>query len=178
MNIKKSLAIGLFTTIFIANNYIFSMQNEDYKIVPNASYYVFKREEGIPIPPMYIFFYTFDGDEITSLEYDHHHPLIKKMLDQNAQKPQPSSFKFRYWDGITTFIGQTECSPGLFIDFYDKNGNIIKSYNYNKNENIIIIFTESSTCLKYRYDYSFDSSNPQSIDKNFPLDLSKITSVE
>jgi len=178
MNInKKILSLGLVTTAFIANSYLFSMQKDEDKIISNASYCIFEGDNpkdiigGIPGSSKTVTFYTFNGDKIKTIEHNFHFPLMRGKLDPKAPKPQPVSCMLRFWPAIELDFGMTKGVPGWFIIFYDKNGNRIESYRYyyDIQKNVISVMDK---------DYLFDKSNPQLIAEDFPLDLSKIREVK
>jgi hypothetical protein len=176
MNIKKkSLLIGLLTTIVMANNYVLSMKNDN--VIPDASYCIYDGDNAtlcvgeIPSSSKFVIFYTFDGNPIITIEHKSRFDDIEKMLDPNSPKPQPTSCLIKYWQAISLGFWEKKGIPGWYIHFYDKNGYKIKSYRYSIDRNEITELDRS----KERWAFHFDRFNPQSIETNFPLDLSKLS---
>lgn len=136
---------------------------EKFSMVPGASYCVQTSNQTD------INFYTFDGNFIatSSLESLPFHKdsrlrLIVNRLDPDAPKPQP----------VTCKIQPGQRQTDWAICFYDKNGHPVKRYRYDKEKSeIIVLFMEGAR------HFQFDQSNPTTIDPDFPLDLSNITTI-
>ena len=97
-------------------------------------------------------FYTASGELIQEVEERfggrNEHLARKLRLDPNAPKPQPTTYKVKYWAAFPFTWGfgfkGTKGTPGDFVVFYDKNKNVIKSYRYNSSTNEIDIFQENT----------------------------------
>jgi hypothetical protein len=149
---KHSLIIFLFVLNVIIPGHIFSNP------IQGASYVV---TDFTNSPVIEVYFYTFDGELITTQRHNNHRPSIS-LLDPDAPKPQPVDYE------ITETIHPKD--SWLTITFYDKNNNKIATYPYNKYPNHIIV-TNARGII---HSFNFDEANPQNINKDFPLDLNKV----
>lgn len=176
----RSLVFGLFLTSFFANNYVFPMQediSQQGNVLEGASYFIYEGADPEDIIGInsatshWVTFYTCDGEEVEKIKNVREATLFTR-LDPNAPKPQPVTCKIRWWPAFTMPFGGTKGVPGWFICFYDKNGNQIDSYQYDIDAYEINVYRDDMI-IKFEY----DESSPQSIDEDFPLDLSKIQEV-
>lgn len=173
-----------------------AMPVNNFDVVPNASYCMRsegkEKINGIWTKFHCITFYTFDGNQITQKKYDvcefgsGSAKRSKDMLDKNAPKPQPVSCKIWYWPACEIrfwFHTQFKGCPGWFISFYDKNGNLIQRYRYQDTKRVmcegkwrkageITVFYEDC-----RTKFDFNTFQPQTMNKRFPLDLSILKHV-
>jgi hypothetical protein len=196
---KRSLLVGVFAIAIMANNYVLSMEKDQF--IPGASYYIFeyngKCNDSTTMygSTKYATFYTFDGTEIAKadaktkivrvddgteiakIEWFSFAPL-KALLDPNAPKPQPTSCSIIYWTSNCLKYLATGISADCLINFLDKNGNSVGSYRYDK-ENHKIAGDDYHHDIEPLY---FDETNPQAIDtklylEKLHLDLSKLSEV-
>lgn len=116
-----------------------SVDEDNNTIIPDASYVIYEGAStahmGIPTTSKTATFYTFNGNAIKTIEHYFRFPLIQKLLDSQAPKPQPTDYQIRYWPAIQIGFG-TKGIPGFFIDFFDKNKNRIKSLRVKKSDKL------------------------------------------
>lgn len=157
--------------------------------IPEASYYVNGENSLDCYSETFgdLIFYSFDGKNLKNIKYFYSPLSGDKRLDPNAPKPQPSSFELKYNDCIFSYlIDFNFCGhrfkhlpmrkgiPGWWIIFYDKNRNKIAHHRYDIEKNEIRVLSPSKKEYDHTYKivcYAFDPQNPQSVDKNFHLDL-------
>jgi hypothetical protein len=147
------------------------------EIIPHASYVIYEGASktgigsGVPGTSRQVTFYTSNGEPIKTEPFEMCcFSAVERKLDPSAPKPQPTTYKIKFWPAfhlglVTSIFGLTKGSPGDFIVFHDKNGNIIDSHRYNKESDKVTVFTENKTrhyCL----------SDVLTTDNDFPLDLS------
>ena len=121
---------------------------EESSIIKDASYVIdgadwFRFQDNPPAPG----FYTATGELIQTatgelIQVVEDQQDLKKWLDPQASKPQPISYKFKYWPAVSIGWGMTKGVPGDFVVFYDKNGNVIESHRYNSSTDEVTIFSD------------------------------------
>lgn len=106
------------------------------EIIANASYYV---DAGFPkinscisrIPggitqgSDLVTFYTFDGNPIKTIICDRIDIKPDNMLDPNAPKPKPVSYRKIWWPAYRFGYGLLKSQPGYAVLYHDKSGNRI-----------------------------------------------------
>ena len=162
MNKYVKIAIFLLLTLKIS----IVGQEFDKSVVKNASYCVSKKAKDSNI--VIYHYYTFNGNYLAKISYDrdvlgddYHIELskIRKKLDKNAPKPQPTYYIIRY---RRAFKG----SSGYRIYFFDKHENLIKFYWYDKKENLI-----KDVICKKNYTFPLNRLSFMKLYPDFPLDL-------
>lgn len=171
------LIMVLSTTFFMTFSFV--LQSMIDLPFPNAAYFVYDDADfcsGKASPrSTYIFFYTFDGDEICNAPHNQQFLDFERRLDQSAPKPQPEWFLTMEWSGFDA-DGNRRGKPGWFIIFFDKNRFRIGSYRCDQNGNNITAFISENGAIRTKI-YDFDPSNPSNTDLSFPLDLSVVQGV-
>lgn len=176
MNITtKLLALGFFVITLFCSNYILAMDHFemglDESVITGASYCIGNDIDQdsiafcqLPRVHKYVTFYTFDGEEIETLEQQFNAPLLASRIDRQAPKPQPVKCEIRPWPTDGTSKG-----PRMLLCFFDKHGNLIKSCRYTKSPNSIYLNFENSGP-----GWPFRADDRPTEKGGFPLDLSKI----
>jgi hypothetical protein len=168
-NTKLYLTLNLLTATFLHIRPL----PEPQDIIPDSSYCVYEGENeitgGISSACKHVTFYTFDGTAIRTVEHD---PLGSEdhMLDLQARKPQPQSCTIKYWNG------NSKTKPGWFIIFYDRHKNSLGSYHYDKETHEIRMHCTLDRCYK-TFHFNEQSAQPQIINEEFALDLSRMLSI-
>jgi hypothetical protein len=152
-------------------------------VIPNSSYLIYENSDNnppggsIPGSSINVSFYTYDGNVIDTIQ--HHFSSMSSRLDPVAAKPQPTTFAIKEWAGaylawLSFIFGMREGTPGTFVCFYDKNGNMIKCYRYDRDtQHLFLVGIEGYyPHLESSSTIVFDPANPSSIPADFPLDLS------
>ncbi len=113
-------------------------------------------------------FYTATGELIQVIENQQN---LKKWLDPQAPKPQPTSYKFKYWSAIQIGLGMTKGVSGDFVVFYDKNKNVIESHRYNRSTDEVTIFSDVIPEKKVRFAQFDELDMTVAKNKTTPKDL-------
>lgn len=127
-------------SLLLMNFHSFIAMHDNSTIIPQASYFIFKGEEhnvptgSVPTSPTkYVTFYSATGDELrtcTPEDYDFNH--LTDLLDPQAPKPQPTSYKLVSHSGVKMLGLIRITGPGYYCVFKDMHGNYIRSYPYDK----------------------------------------------
>lgn len=125
-------------------------------IIPRASYFVFQNDHGLLDD---VSFFTFDGELLYTMENDFS-LAWGALLDPQAPKPQPVKYRIQYGHCCVEGIPIDD-----FIDFYDKNGNLIMLFLYNRITQMIDVEESHRVALKDVLGHS----SPE-----FPLDLTMV----
>jgi hypothetical protein len=164
MNTKKYHLIIQALIIILAPASPLRPRGGDIPIVQGASYYILDDDE----LPSLVTFYTFNGTfiEQSRCSYNTLPNIYDNMLDPEAPKPQPTRCTLK-----------PEIDRGYrvwFIHFYDQHNNVIKKYSYNHQQKEICARMSRNTLQLFH----FDTLLPYQIEETFPLNLTRLESVQ
>jgi len=168
---NKRLHFFIFLCIFNSAGFIRPSEVYNKYVISGASYFIRGVVDWV------CSFYTYNGKKICIITNKKLTPYsvesLKKMLDPNAPKPQPISYKISYMPPIKISC-ITICKKYYSIIFYDESGNIVeKYYAYEKDNRLKIEVSKGRS--KKTYDFK---SILQGKESDFPLDLSIVKEIE
>ncbi len=149
---------------------------EEFSIIKDASYVIdgsdFFGFSQCEVQPG---FYTAAGELIQTVEDQSSQGSkirhLEKRLDPDASKPQPVSYKYKYWPAISIGWGMTKGVPGDFVAFYDKNGNVIESHRYDSSTGELTIFSDTDETKKVLFHHFNGLDMTVAKNETIPKDL-------
>jgi hypothetical protein len=133
------------------------------EVIKSASYYCYDKPgdnfTGYKGGSKEVYFYTFDGKLITTVE---NRGMMDCRLDPDSPKPQVLKYKIKYWAGIPLGGGLTYVPTGNLIVFHDNNGDGIGSNRYKG----IAIPPTSEDLEMYRSEYNLDHATYDGYDES------------